>query len=773
MANRYVNTASTPGGDGTTNATSGANRAWADLAEGANGLGASLSASIDLYCEGSAADTSNVYQTVWDFTTTATNKLRIIGEQSPLHPNFSTAKSGKYDTSLYRITCTNRNGLYNNIPEHIELHGIQVHVTVSDAGSYIAFKTTNANQDNTDIACIMAHCIAKATQTSGTVAGFNTRPPATGGRGTSKVYNCLSLDCNVGFSSDFGLSGDVGEYYNCTAIGGAYGFVEDVAGTMKVVNCLSHGQSTNSFVGTFATGSNYNAESVGGTPPGANSRASQTFTFVNAAGGDYHLASTDAGAKGYGTADPGSGLFTDDCDGFPRGAVWDIGFDEYALLLEQEGFRWGVDDGSESAHTWEANQDTSISIADTQARLLRVLVNATGDPAATAYTLRAQKNGVGGYTKVNVGAASSPTLSYGAAGTIAYSASGGTSVAPTYPTGITTNSCLVLVVGQKPSSANSGSVTTPSGWTLQGQNTGATDGDTGGYTTTLGADTGNTNIYVYTKDTVLGTESGTLTVTVGTNNVCWANIYRIESSDVATWSYAVGVSKDTTGGNVSIATGSMAIVAGDYILAGMVIPTDVTTPAQFSAEALSQSGTTFGTVTEVQEPDSGTGNDIGGFIVEALVSSGSGSGAVTLTATAGGTTTNVRGPGFVFRARAASVTNEVYIDASANIAAGGEATTARLTAPSGKTTSDFVTGRRWDDENGTDTIDISTDDYTEVEWKVALSSTPVANDYYDFRVYAGINALDTYTQLPRWTVPATGGAFPFQSQHPMAHMLVR
>ena len=339
MANRYVNTASTAGGDGTTNATSGANRAWADLAEAANALGSSLSTPIDIYCEGSAADTSNVDQTVWDMTTTATNKLRIIGEQSPLHPNFSTAKSGKYDTSLYHITCTNRNGLYNNIPEHVEYHGLQVHVTVTNASSYVAFKTTNANQDATDIACIIADCIAKATETSGTTIGFHTRFPGTGGRGTSLVYNCLSIDCDTGCANDFGLSGDVGEFYNCTVAGGTYSYVEDAS--MKVVNCLSTAAANIGFVGTFAAGSDYNAEDDGNGAPGANSRSAQTFTFVDAANDDFHLASTDAGAKGFGVSDPGSGAFSDDVDGGTRTGSWDIGFDQEGVVYQQtSGLAW-------------------------------------------------------------------------------------------------------------------------------------------------------------------------------------------------------------------------------------------------------------------------------------------------------------------------------------------------------------------------------------------------------------------------------------------------
>lgn len=422
--------------------------------------------------------------------------------------------------------------------------------------------------------------------------------------------------------------------------------------------------------------------------------------------------------------------------------------------IDQEGFRFGLDDGSESAHTWAADQDANLTVPVGTAVLIRNLLNGVGDPASASITLRYQKNGAGGYVPVPVGATTSPTLSYGGAGALAYSASGGTSVAPAYPANITANSGLVLVVGQKPTTANGGTCTTPSGWTLRQQNTGATDGNTGGYTTTLGADTGNTNIYVFTKDTVTGSESGTLTVTVGGNGVCWAQIIRVQASDTCTWSWDGGVGKDTSAGSVSIATGNIAITAGDVVIGGMVIPTDVTTPAQFSAEAFAQTGTTFGTVTEISEPDSTTGNDIGGFLCVAPVSSGSGSGAVTLTATAGGTTTNVRGPGFVLRARVAGVANQIYVEASSNIAAGGEATTARLTPPSGKTTADFVVGRRWDDENGADSIDITVDDYTEIEWAINTQSPAVNGDYFDFRVYAGSTALDTYTVTPRLTLGA-------------------
>lgn len=58
-------------------------------------------------------------------------------------------------------------------------------------------------------------------------------------------------------------------------------------------------------------------------------RISQTFTFVDAAHGDFHLASNDAGARDYGT--DLSAYFTTDIDGQTRSGTWDIGADEYVV----------------------------------------------------------------------------------------------------------------------------------------------------------------------------------------------------------------------------------------------------------------------------------------------------------------------------------------------------------------------------------------------------------------------------------------------------------
>jgi hypothetical protein len=238
------------------------------------------------------------------------------------------------------------------------------------------------------------------------------------------------------------------------------------------------------------------------------------------------------------------------------------------------------------------------------------------------------------------------------AGTIVYSTVTGS---PAYPAGIQSSDVLVLVIGQKPSVANTGTVTTPAGWTLIDEKLAA-----GGYGTTLGADTGNTNLRIYTKNTVTGSESGTFNVSVANNNVNWMVVIRIPTGG-GTISVATSDGSDSSAGNVSVACAAdPGFIAVDLALWMWCQPTDVSTPAQFSAHAITATGATFGTATVLAEADSLSGNDIGGFLAWAMCSAGPSSAAPAFTATAGGTTTNVRGPGIVLRIREAAAADYVY-----------------------------------------------------------------------------------------------------------------
>src|SRR6185503_2643929 len=308
-----------------------------------NSLPATLTdaTTIHLAASTGVADTQTVASTPWDMTTSATNYLLIQGNN----------RTGKYQTAApyYRMEVTNpvTGTIYNNIPCHWRIDGVQIKVTCTGGGSDIGFKSTNANQTATDIDCRISNCICWGVVPSGSTIRLETRWQAPGANGRNRVWNCLAIDCTTGFNNDFGPTNvasvtSPGEFYNCTADGCSFSYVEDA--DMKVINCLSAAATSIGFVGTFVTGSDYHAEDDGNGAPGAHSRTLQTFTFVNAAADDFHLAATDAGARDFGTADPSGGIFLDDVDGQTRVAPWDIGFDEYvaAVRASSGGLLLGV-----------------------------------------------------------------------------------------------------------------------------------------------------------------------------------------------------------------------------------------------------------------------------------------------------------------------------------------------------------------------------------------------------------------------------------------------
>jgi hypothetical protein len=236
-------------------------------------------------------------------------------------------------------------------------------------------------------------------------------------------------------------------------------------------------------------------------------------------------------------------------------------------------------------------------------------------------------------------------VSFVAAGTIAY--------ATTTPANVVNPTCdvgdlLVMFVGMKPSTANSGSITTPSGWTLVGNLNGA-----GGYGTTLGVDTGNTNLYIFAKVAVAGDSGASVSVAHATCNVRWAQTQAFRSATGAwTTPHGFASGSDTTAGSVSATlSANPGIATGDMLAWAMCIPTDVTTPSQFSAHTCTATGATIASVTETSEPDTSSGNDLGGFTARASCTAGTATAAPVVGATAGGTTTNVRGPICMIRMR--------------------------------------------------------------------------------------------------------------------------
>lgn len=197
-----------------------------------------------------------------------------------------------------------------------QAHDLIARLTINTAASWYTFRVTEAN-------AALIGCISWDISDSGSGSPSHFGVQNTSGAGFA--VDCLAIG-GTGTNGGFrvGATGGTGYAYNCTAYNpGGTCFIR-TGGTATARNCLAG--SATGFSGTW-TNSNNNA-STDGTAPGTSSRTSQTFTFVNAAGDDVHLSSSDAGAKGFGadlSAD-GNYAFNDDIDG-QTVASWSIGMD--------------------------------------------------------------------------------------------------------------------------------------------------------------------------------------------------------------------------------------------------------------------------------------------------------------------------------------------------------------------------------------------------------------------------------------------------------------
>lgn len=70
-----------------------------------------------------------------------------------------------------------------------------------------------------------------------------------------------------------------------------------------------------------------------------------------------------------------------------------IAIKEVLPTIEQEGFRFRNDDGSETTATWRQTQDTNDSVAVSTRIRLRTLINTTGDTFSGQYKLQYRKVG--------------------------------------------------------------------------------------------------------------------------------------------------------------------------------------------------------------------------------------------------------------------------------------------------------------------------------------------------------------------------------------------
>lgn len=297
------------GGNGTTNALTGANCAYKGIgpaitaleASGPNARGDAVT--LKLWNQTGIADTdSGNVMDQFDVTTSATNYLLIEG---------ATALTGVFDHSLWYLETTNRNGIYNNVTPHLRLRNIQVRVISNDGGGHVALKTLNLNlAGNATVDCRVENFILECTGSNkASSLGVNSKDYSSGGQGTH--INGLIY----GFAQGIAAEDAIPKYANCACYHNDFGIVNSGA---LIENCVAAFNPSGDYAGTHHASSSNNVSGDGshgttGTP-----------ALIRPGQRNYIQTSADTVLKNNGATDPLSLSSTTDMRGFTR-STWDIG----------------------------------------------------------------------------------------------------------------------------------------------------------------------------------------------------------------------------------------------------------------------------------------------------------------------------------------------------------------------------------------------------------------------------------------------------------------
>jgi hypothetical protein len=328
MKKRYVCTASSPGGNGTTSATSGGDRAYASLEECMNAEECTQTGYFTVEVTGDCSAVDSTAVVIHNYVSNSpTNYINIYTVKgSSRHP-------GKYSTSHYRLNTGATGNVLTLEVDYIKITGLQVCVT----GGY---SVNSTGIGGGEYYCrgveINKNVILQTVSGSyGTFVGIGCggwyanlkiknniiydlkAPPGNASIGinvafyqrmTAYIFNNTVTDCDNGIKGDYAS----GQY----------------SSGQVIKNNICNGNGVD-YSGTFsASATNLSEDST--SPDGVSYRTTNgTVIFNDEAGDDFHLGSTDTNAIGRWTDVSGDSdcPVTDDVDEDVRGN--DIGADEF------------------------------------------------------------------------------------------------------------------------------------------------------------------------------------------------------------------------------------------------------------------------------------------------------------------------------------------------------------------------------------------------------------------------------------------------------------
>ena len=266
------------------------------------------------------------YVNIIGWTTGASNYIRIYTPtDTATEVNASQRHDGKWKDTAYSLIDDQANDEVYITVNYVRIDGLQIANNLATAQEMIWII------DNVTNVQISDNIIKSLLTTNSSIYGIHTGDVTNVYIWNNVIYDMLGTGA-VGI-------GIIAEYdsllwiYNNTIINcNRYGIRTSGQNTHVKNNLVKGNRIDFSVQAAVSADSDYNASSDN-SAPGTHARRQQTFSFVDAANKNYHLTSSDVGAKGAGinlSADA-AWPFTTDIDGQlrPSSGAWDIGADAY------------------------------------------------------------------------------------------------------------------------------------------------------------------------------------------------------------------------------------------------------------------------------------------------------------------------------------------------------------------------------------------------------------------------------------------------------------
>lgn len=326
VVQRYINSASS-GGDGTTNATSGATAAWASLSAADSALntaysGNCVTADVQVNVDVTGLAPGKSGSAMAAITQDATRFIRYRAASGQMHLGYYGAGKAGFDRAGGSI-------IADTVPSYTRFENLQF-VNDSTGTSFGDGLTWSSAATNIQV----LNCVFHRYNRSGTATDGSALLWSGIVQKGIIVANCVfSGTWWYAFDANYNDTGSSIVLYNNTGVGMVGGGFRMGGGPVNNSlfwknNRMESAGTSYAISGTQTTANNFSSDTS--SPDGASYR-SKTGTYTNSGGFDYSLQTGDAGIdQGADLSADGTYAFTTDIVGTTRSGTWDIGAFNYA-----------------------------------------------------------------------------------------------------------------------------------------------------------------------------------------------------------------------------------------------------------------------------------------------------------------------------------------------------------------------------------------------------------------------------------------------------------